>query len=321
MKIALTMMKVEWEDKEANLHKAEALIRQAALAGARMIIFPEMSFTGFSMNVDQIGEWPEGYDTQNALHDIDAPKTMQILRDWSSVYQITIVFGHVVKEQEQNGHVVGKNTLTVVSQGQVLAQYEKLHPFGYAKESSSYRAGDHLTLCEIEQIPFAFFICYDLRFPEIFQLVSNQAKAIIVIANWPKNRQNHWELLLRARAVENQAFCIGVNRAGSGDGLEYAKSSMAFDPTGERLPEESCDKGACDKASCDKGACGYVSGREGGCYDESYTEELCMIEIDPALADRYRQSFPLKMDRRDAFYGSQYQLLRAEQSAQTDQKK
>jgi predicted amidohydrolase len=265
-------MDIAWEDKENNLKKAEMLVCQAAREGARLIIFPEMSFTGFSMNVDRIGEWAD--EGRGHSH-----STLETLKNWSLRYHIAIAFGYVTKERMSSGRIVGRNIAAVVSEGQVLLQYEKLHPFGYAQETLYYRAGERLALCEIDQIPFSFFICYDLRFPEIFQLVSNRAKVLTVIANWPKNRLNHWELLLRARAVENQAFCIGVNRTGSGGGLEYARSSMAFDPSGERLPEVACK------------------------------EELCMIDIDPMLVDLVRQDFPLKMDRRDEFYGTLYQSL------------
>ncbi len=121
------------------------------------------------------------------------------------------------------------------------------------------------------------FICYDLRFPEIFQVSSKKNQVIIVIANWPKPRIMHWDALLKARAIENQAFIIGVNRAGEGNGLLYEESSVVYSPYGERVTKKS-------------------------------QEEIIYADIDIEEALRYRKEFPLKNDRREKFYKSYYSL-------------
>jgi predicted amidohydrolase/AraC-like DNA-binding protein len=270
MKIALTQMDLIWENKEANLDKGEALIVQAAKAGAEMIVFPEMSFTGFSMNVEQIGEvcslnWA-GQDV--------CPTAFRML-EISSRYGIAIVFGYVQKFISPTGRLIGKNCLMCVADGKILAKYEKLHPFTFGEERQHYGRGDRLSLCHYRGITFGFFICYDLRFPEIFQLVSRQAEACVVIANWPKERASDWELLLQARALENQAYVLGVNRIGEGGGLMYLPGSMMFDPYGKRVFSQN-------------------------------NGELCLVELDPAAAKRYRREFPVKQDRREAFYSLQY---------------
>ena len=120
------------------------------------------------------------------------------------------------------------------------------------------------------------FVCYDLRFPEIFQAVSDRADMILVIANWPKERALHWETLLRARAIENQCYIIGVNRTGKGNGLEYMESSMAFDPSGERLTK------AHSKA------------------------ELMVVDVEPDKVAKIRKAFPFKKDRQLELYESFY---------------
>jgi predicted amidohydrolase/AraC-like DNA-binding protein len=273
MKIAMTQMDVIWEDKGANLAKGEALIAQAADEGAEMIIFPEMSFTGFSMEVERMGEtkscqWKGEGVTPTAYHMLTC----------SERYDIAVVFGYALQVPCGDGQMTGKNCLMCVAQGKILAMYEKIHPFSYGEEGQHYLGGDEVVTCCYKGIPFSFFICYDLRFPEVFQLVSGYAEAIVVIANWPKERIAHWELLLKARAVENQACFIGVNRIGSGGGFLYEPSSMLIDPYGER-----------------------VQAQEQG--------ELCLAELDISAAKRYRKEFPLKQDRKNKFYGAQYHIL------------
>jgi predicted amidohydrolase/AraC-like DNA-binding protein len=290
MRIAMTQMDIVWEDKEANLTKGEALIAQAAAEGAEMIIFPEMSFTGFSMDVEGIGE------TKSCMWKGErvTPTAYRMLT-CSERYDIAVVFGYVLQFPYSDGQITGKNTLMCAAGGEILAVYEKIHPFTFGEEGRYYVGGDEVITCKYKGIPFSFFICYDLRFPEVFQLVSGQAQAITVIANWPKERIAHWEILLRARAVENQAYLIGVNRTGSGGGLVYEPSSMMIDPYGER-----------------------VQAQEQG--------ELCFAELDTTAVSRYRQEFPLKQDRKNKFYGLQYSILESrevtdELAGQIDQDK
>ncbi|MDR0949623.1 MAG: carbon-nitrogen family hydrolase [Lachnospiraceae bacterium] len=252
MKIALTQMNIQWEEKEANLQKGEQLVKVASEQGADLIIFPEMSFTGYSMNVCKVGE--------------EDPLTPDVVREWSARYRIAIIFGAVTK-QNHSGQWIGKNVLMMATEGQIVARYEKLHPFSYQREDAFYERGNNLSMYQYKGIWFSFFICYDLRFPQIFQRVSDMAQVIVVIANWPKERVAHWEILLQARAIENQTYCIGVNRTGEGAGILYQPSSMAFDPFGNWVKAESI-------------------------------QDLLFIEVDGSLSDLYKKEFPLKNDRR-----------------------
>jgi predicted amidohydrolase len=117
--------------------------------------------------------------------------------------------------------------------GQVIARYIKNHPFSFAKENEYYHPGNDQSIFEIDYTKCSMFICYDLRFPELFRMVARSVKIIFVIANWPEIRQAHWESLLKARAIENQCFIVGVNRIGKdGNGLVYAGGSLVCDPSG-----------------------------------------------------------------------------------------
>lgn len=259
MIIALTQMDIIWKDKAANLKKGEELTRRAAEAGADMIVFPEMSFTGYSRHLDKIGE------------DLATSETVKKMLEISEKYQIAIVFGYA--QNPAAGAEKGKNRLVVAESGKILTQYDKIHPFTYGQESESYQGGDHIAICNVNGADCSFYICYDLRFPEIFQVCSSYCQLMVVIANWPVERIGQWEALLRGRAVENQCYTVGVNRVGEGGGICYVPSSMGFDPYGERLPEQTCQD-----------------------------QELLLVTVDEAGVGEYRKEFPLLQDRRQDLY-------------------
>lgn len=265
MKIALTRMAPIWEEKEANYREAERLIRLGAEAGAQMVIFPEMSFTGFSMNVSKTGE-----DTTGFLDGHELTPSCERMLLLSRKYPVSIVFGYVRRTEAGRYY----NSLMAVAEGHVLAQYDKLHPFTYGDEGTYFTGGTHLAKCELGGIRMGFLICYDLRFPEIFQALSEDCTCIAVIANWPAARIAHWRTLLRARAIENQCYILGVNRTGKGGGLSYdPPSTAAYDPYGRRLGAKEAGEG-----------------------------RLLLTEVDVARAEAYRREFPLKQDRRKEFY-------------------
>lgn len=271
MKIALTQMDIAWENKAKNLEKAETLIQKAAAAGADMIIFPEMSFTGFSMDIEAIAEKVNEVQAGAAITD-----TVREIQKLSCKYPLVIVFGYVrLPEGSEKAQGMGINCLAAAEKGRVIMQYDKIHPFSYGGEEKHYISGTSITGCEIQGVPFGCFICYDLRFPEIFQISSQKNKVIIVIANWSWERIAHWKLLLQARAVENQCYILGVNRTGPGNGLYFEPSSMAFDPYGELISKET-------------------------------TGEILFATVDMEVVDRYRSQFPLKQDRRPELYGRYY---------------
>jgi predicted amidohydrolase len=202
-----------WHDSGANEARLERVRNDADL-----VVFPEMAFSGFSMDA------PPDRGAESFLAGL-ARRNNQ-----------AIVAGYV-----GDANAEGRRTNLAAAfgpDGGRLARYAKLHPFSYAGEDQHYAPGSDLALFELGGLRFALAICYDLRFPELFrEAVLAGAEAFVIIANWPARRADHWRALLRARAIENLAFVVGVNRVGRDPNVEYESSSMAFGPRGELLAE------------------------------------------------------------------------------------
>lgn len=253
MKVALCQMEILWENKEENLLKAEHYIEQAALQKSDVVFFPEMSLTGFSMNIKKTGE--------------DSGYTVKKIAELALKYGIAIGIGWVNLKGQK-----GENHYTIVNKnGVVVDDYIKIHPFSYADENEYFERGERITTFQLKNVKCSNFICYDLRFPEIFQAVSTETEVIIVPANWPEKRREHWMCLLKARAIENQVYMIGINCVGNIGGLEYSGDSCVINPEGECI--------------------GRLSRQEGLI--------LCEIKDD---VKGYRSGFPVKNDRRVEYY-------------------
>lgn len=256
MKIALGQIDMGFEEKEKTTELCRRLLQEAGAAKVDLVVFPEMTLTGFTLQPERYGE-----DRANS-------PTLAFFQEEAKQNQVAICLGLPVYE---NG--IATNHCVIFDEtGTMVADYAKIHPFSYGAEAKHYVGGDTLCSCEIKGIPYAPLICYDLRFPELFQILSEKNLLISVIANWPASRRKHWMTLLQARAIENQCFIIGVNRSGEGGGLSYHGDSMLISPTGEILAHT-----------------------EGG-------NGLTIVEIDPQEALEIRKSFPLKADRKPALY-------------------
>lgn len=219
MKISLISLNQYWEKKTENLNRCKSLIEQAASEGCGLIIFPEMTLTGYSL------------ETGKTAEEIENSESIKKFSELAAQYQLDIVFGICLREKEtplsQNSlihanHLTGKHT-----------KYTKIHPFTFAKEDLVMSSGDQLGIIEVSGIRLGTSICYDLRFPTLYTLMARQCSGAICIANWPASRVHHWRSLLIARAIENQMYMIAVNRVGEdGNGLHYEKSSMIVAPDG-----------------------------------------------------------------------------------------
>ena len=268
MKVALTQMDICWEDKITNYKKAEEFAKKAYEAGAEMLLFPEMSFTGFSMDTEKTAEVMQG-------------ETVQRMYGLSRQYPgMVIGFGYAAFGGEHEDKA--RNCLELVCNGESVLHYEKLHPFSYGKEAEFFAGGNRIPVCKVSDIHISGFICYDLRFPEVFQIASKKSELIFVIANWPKERELHWRVLLQARAIENQAYVIGINRIGEGDGISYVPSSMGFDPYGNPLVGEFYSL-------------------------EASAEGFWLVDVEASVVTKLRNSFPLKSDRREKYYAECYE--------------
>jgi predicted amidohydrolase len=127
------------------------------------------------------------------------------------------------------------NSFVLAGPGGETHRYRMIHPFSHADEERYVRAGTDFVTVEIEGVRLSLFVCYDLRFADEFWALAERTDAYLVVANWPAKRRLHWSTLLRARAIENQAYVVGVNRVGSGGGLDYSGDSAVIDPLGEVL--------------------------------------------------------------------------------------
>ncbi len=220
MKIATISLNIAWQDIEKNLVQAEKFIIKAKNDSCDVVVLPEVFNTGFITDIGKFAEPPKG-------------RTYQTLKNLASKNSINIVAG--ISEKTNNAKA--SNVAVVFDKlGHELAKYSKLHPFNFANEGKYFDAGDDIITFELEGTACSVFICYDLRFPEVFRQVSKDVEVIFVVANWPNSRQRHWEALLIARAIENQCYVVGVNRIGKdGVGQKFNGSSMVIDPLGEVL--------------------------------------------------------------------------------------
>lgn len=217
MKIGLCQSEIAWEDRDANYKKAEEFIAQAKEQGTDLLLFPEMSFTGFSMRINKTGETDR--------------KTLGLMQQLALRHGLMVGFGWVELKDGK-----GRNHYTVVDrQGQVCGDYKKIHPFSYSGENQHFKAGEELVTFTAEGLRFGLQICYDLRFPEPFRVLGESCDCIIVAANWPQQRVAHWQCLLPARAVENQVYVAGINCTGFQKAVAYGGSSSFFDPAGKQL--------------------------------------------------------------------------------------
>lgn len=218
MRLALLQQNTVWHSPADNLERTEAGVRQAAQAGCDAALLPEMFATGFSMDVSR-GAEPENGPISRAV------------AGFSQQYCIDIVAGIAVRHGTAE---TGQNTAAVFNnRGALHACYTKVYPFSLEAEQQYYPAGHRAVVCAVAGVPATVAICYDLRFPELFRSVARQVQLMCVLANWPAARSDHWETLLRARAIENQCYVAGVNRVGcDAAGRQYAGGSMVVDPWG-----------------------------------------------------------------------------------------
>jgi omega-amidase len=222
MKVAAVQHDIMWEDSAATHGHVAPLIAQAAAAGAQLIALTEMFATGFSMRPERIAE-DEGGPSETFL--------LEQAREHGA---------HLVASIAQRGaDGQFRNNAVLASPAGVVHRYSKIHPFSYAGEHERYAAGErHLTV-DVEGLRVTIFVCYDLRFADEFWARAADTDIYVVPANWPEARREQWRTLLRARAIENQAYVLGINRVGSAKDLEYVGDSVIVDPLGRPLAEAS----------------------------------------------------------------------------------
>ncbi|MGN0389700.1 MAG: nitrilase-related carbon-nitrogen hydrolase [Wujia sp.] len=228
MKLALAQTNIIWEDKQANLEKLEAVLKEA---DADFVAFPEMSLTGFSMHTDVTAE--------------EHAESVEKVKVLAHKYQTNIGFGWV----KQTAGLCENHYSIVSPEADLLLDYAKIHPFSYSEEDKYFRGGDYVCIGRVAGFSVGAAICYDLRFPELFRAMTPEAELIVVPANWPGRRSAHWKALLPARAIENQCYIAAVNCCGDMDGQYYAGDSCLYAPGGtlvapviKRLSGSACEE-------------------------------------------------------------------------------
>ena len=222
MKIAAVQHDIVWEDPEANFASLGPKVAKAAADGARLVVLAEMYSTGFSMASDRVAEPLEG-------------PSVGFLVEQAAAHGVWVCGSVPVRDRSVAELPV--NRFVLAGPDGVAATYDKIHPFSYGGEHEHYAAGSERLTFTVEGVRITPFVCYDLRFSDEFWGLAHATDCYVVVANWPAPRQAHWSALLVARAIENQAYVVGVNRVGTGGGINYQGNSVVIDPFGIQVAD------------------------------------------------------------------------------------
>lgn len=240
-----------WEDKAANFAKVRTLLAATPPTPGSLIVLPEMFGTGFSCQLSTTVE-PLGGETEHFFQEI------------ASQWQCAVLGGLITAGPDELGH---NQALAISPDGLELVRYTKIHPFSLGGESEVHAPGNTPIVFEWQGIHVSPLICYDLRFPELARTALGLgAELLIYIAAWPARRIQHWLTLLQARAIENQAYVLGVNRCGQEPNYTYCGRSVLVDPHGVIIA------------------------------DASDGEKSLLCEVDPSVIRTWRQDFPAVRD-------------------------
>lgn len=249
----LVQLDIRWEDKGANFERAAGLIEGARAEPGDLVLLPEMFDTGFSMNTGRTA------DTDG--------QTLAFLAALARRLGAWVQGGRTVREPSA---ARARNVMSVLSPGGALVEeFAKVHPFSLGNEQEHFEGGTRVTTYRWGGAVVCPAICYDLRFPELFRRgLAMGAEVFALGACWLEARHAHWRALLVARAIENQAYVLGVNRTGRDPNAAYLGGSVAIGPRGDVL--------------------GELDAREG----------VLSVEIDAGEVRRWREKFPAWRDGR-----------------------
>lgn len=262
LSLSIIQSTLSWEDKAANLHMFEEKINSIT-TNTEIIILPEMFSTGFSMRPAALAETMDG-------------TTIQWMKEMAAKKKVILTGSLII----QDGKDFYNRLVWVLPNGE-LGYYNKRHRFAFAGEDQHYSAGNKRLVAQVKGWKINLQICYDLRFP-VWARQQSSADApefdiLIYVANWPERRSHAWKTLLTARAIENQAYVVGVNRVGNdGNNIYHSGNSMIVDPLGEVL------------------------------YHKEHEEDIFSITLQKEMLNEVRTKFPFWKDA-DRFYISQDQ--------------
>lgn len=257
MRAHLLQTDIRWHDKQANFDRVLALLDPVDVARGDLVLLPEMFDTGFSIETSATAD-------KNG-------QTLSFLAELAADFQAYVLAGRTVHACHC---AKGTNTLSILSpDGRLIDEYQKIHPFSIGREHETFEGGTRIVTFGTAETPIVVCptLCYDLRFPELYRAgLARGASLFTVHACWLSARHAHWRTLALARAIENQAFVLGVNRTGADPNATYLGGSIAVGPRGEVLGELDAGEG------------------------------VLSVEIDPDEVRRWREKFPAVRDIRFA---------------------
>ena len=253
---AALQFSIDMGDVEANAARAFVLLREATKRGATLCVLPEMWSTGFS------------YDNLRALCGT-TPGLLHDLRRFAADRRVVIA-GSL---PERSGKSVYNTLYVINATGAITGEYRKAHLFSPSGEHLHFRRGTAASVAHTSVGTIGPHICYDIRFPELSRKYYFEGATLFCVsAQWPSVRKTHWDLLIAARAVENQLFVVAANAVGRSGEFRYSGGSAILSPWGERLAQ---------------------GGEEEG---------VVLAKIDPAEAREARRRIPCAQDRNERSY-------------------
>ena len=264
MRIAIAQIDVAQGDFQQNLQKASQYASNAKLAGAQLLVFPEMFVCGFNYkrNIEYLKE--NGNCVETTLCQIAKANNIAICGS--------------VPHLNDDDTLPSNRLLFISESGEIVAHYDKIHLFSVFNEHKYVKSGNEIVVANTTFGDIGLAVCYDIRFPDIFvKMAKGGAKLIIVTSAFPHPRSEHWQILTKARAIENQCFVVAVNQAGIesfGKGqVQYFGLSAVIDPWGRIVAEAPQD-----------------------------VESLTIADIDLSQVDKIRNQIPSFSDRREDLY-------------------
>ena len=219
MKVALLQFDIVWENKAKNFKKVRSLVEKLMSGKPDLVVLPELAFTGYTMNPRPFEEDLEG-------------ETYHFLSKLARDHQVNVL-GSLIERTGAESNP--KNSAILLNRhGEILLHYSKINQPSFLGENEHYTPGNEVLTKELEGQRIGVFICYDLRNQELFGMMAEDVGCIFVIANWPHKRIEHWDTLLKASAILNQSYIVGVNRVGSFPSYHSGHSAI-FDPWGKRI--------------------------------------------------------------------------------------
>lgn len=228
LRVAAVQHDIVWNDRDANFEHLAPMIAGAAASGAGLVLLTETFSTGF-------GFGDAGFESEE-----QGGASSQFLAAVAREHDVWV--GGSCPEIHPDAPSDDRrpsNCFVLAGPDGTEHRYRKVHPFSHAGEERFVRAGTDLVTVDVDGFRVSMFVCYDLRFADEFWQLARDTDLYVVPANWPQKRREHWMSLLRARAIENQAYVVGVNRVGSGGGIDYSGDSQIIDPLGDVLASGS----------------------------------------------------------------------------------